>query len=103
MSGKLNTFVFVHRDGESKAFGPNDIVPEWAAELITNPAVWATPPTKAQEPGSGADNGGDDQGGAGNGGTDQTGVGTGGDGQSDVRECLPDAGSGRSSAPRWER
>lgn len=49
MSAKLNTFVHVHNGSESVAFGPNDKVPAWAAEKITNPAVWATPPD-APEP-----------------------------------------------------
>jgi hypothetical protein len=43
--GKLNTYVHVHdEDGVSHAFGPDDTLPEWAEELITNPDVWAEKP-----------------------------------------------------------
>lgn len=42
---KLNTYVHVHdEDGVSHAFGPDDTVPGWAADLITNPDVWADAP-----------------------------------------------------------
>jgi hypothetical protein len=41
---KLNGYVHVTspEDGKTKIFGPDDDVPEWAAELITNPKVWET-------------------------------------------------------------
>lgn len=42
---KLNNYVHVHdKDGVSHAFGPDDTVPGWAEELITNPDVWAEDP-----------------------------------------------------------
>jgi hypothetical protein len=40
MSRQLNTVVFVHQDGVSKAYGPGDTVPANVAKLITNPEVW---------------------------------------------------------------
>lgn len=47
---KLNTYVHVHdEDGVSHAFGPDDTVPEWAEDRITNPAVWAEAPEKSDE------------------------------------------------------
>ncbi|WP_104164686.1 hypothetical protein [Arthrobacter sp. SX1312] len=102
MSGKLNTFVHVHRDGESKGFGPGDTVPEWAAKLITNPNVWETPPTKAEEepPGAGP---GDTSGGS---GTAPGGDGAGstddqGDAQSPSETPIPPKGGKGSSASAW--
>jgi len=40
---RLRTWVHVSRGdhGETVAFGPDDIVPEWAAAQITNPKAWA--------------------------------------------------------------
>jgi hypothetical protein len=47
---KLNTYVHVHdEDGVSHAFGPDDTVPEWAVDLITNPDVWAEDPEKSED------------------------------------------------------
>lgn len=47
---KLNTYVHVHDvDGVSHAFGPDDTLPEWAADLITNPDVWEEAPEKSDE------------------------------------------------------
>jgi hypothetical protein len=44
---KLNTFVHVHdKDGIAHAFGPDDTVPEWAENAITNPGVWAEAPAE---------------------------------------------------------
>lgn len=42
---RLNTFVHaVHRDSEGDqqagVFGPDDVLPDWARESITNPDVW---------------------------------------------------------------
>ncbi len=43
---RLRTYVHVRRDnheggsGEYVVFGPNDRVPDWAAEKITAPGVW---------------------------------------------------------------
>lgn len=49
---KLNTYVHVHdKDGISHAFGPDDTVPEWAEELITNPDVWDEKPTEPESDG----------------------------------------------------
>jgi hypothetical protein len=49
---KLNTFVHVHdEDGVSHAFGPDETVPDWAVERITNPDVWAEKPEDADEDG----------------------------------------------------
>ncbi len=37
----LNTFVHVpDEDGISHAFGPGDVVPDWALDKIDNPNVW---------------------------------------------------------------
>ena len=42
---KLRTYVHVKDDkGQAHAFGPDDVVPEWAQELITNPKAWAEAP-----------------------------------------------------------
>jgi hypothetical protein len=41
MPRRLRVTVHVHRDGVSHRFRPGDAVPDWAAELITNPDVWA--------------------------------------------------------------
>lgn len=45
---KLNQYVTVHeRDdkgkvvGDSRTFGPDDDLPDWAIKSITNPTVWA--------------------------------------------------------------
>lgn len=46
---KLKTYVHVHdKDGISHAFGPDDTVPAWAEEMITNPDVWAEAPDGSQ-------------------------------------------------------
>ena len=38
---KLNTYVHVQGDdGQMHVFGPDDDVPAWAAEKITNPGAW---------------------------------------------------------------
>lgn len=44
MARRLNTFVHVHQDGESFAFGPGETIPGALAELITNPDVWDDEP-----------------------------------------------------------
>lgn len=53
MSGRLLRFVHV-TDGEGNvhAFGPDDVVPEWAVAQITNPKVWdgAGPPAAGPIP-----------------------------------------------------
>ncbi|MEU9515915.1 hypothetical protein [Micromonospora sp. NPDC048169] len=42
---KLAAFVHVHdAEGNSHVFGPDDLVPERFAKLITNPAAWAAEP-----------------------------------------------------------
>ncbi|WP_406324128.1 hypothetical protein [Streptomyces niveus] len=42
---KLRTYVHVKDDkGQDHAFGPDDVVPEWAQALITNPKAWAEAP-----------------------------------------------------------
>lgn len=42
MTRKLNTFVHVHdENGAAQIFGPSDDLPDWAANAITNPDVWA--------------------------------------------------------------
>lgn len=47
---KLNTYVHVHdENGVSHAFGPDDTVPEWAENAITNPDVWAEAPEKSED------------------------------------------------------
>lgn len=54
----LNTYVHVVAVDEagnnrSQVFGPDDQVPDWAIEAITNPDVWvdeAPPPAPAGEP-----------------------------------------------------
>ncbi|MEG9248012.1 hypothetical protein V6S67_07935 [Arthrobacter sp. Soc17.1.1.1] len=108
MTGKLNTFVHVHRDGESKAFGPDDTIPGWAAKLVTNPAVWATPPAEAQEEPTGSGAGGSDTGagdtGGSTGSSDGSGTGSGDDesgtqGPSEVP--IPPKGGKGSSATAW--
>lgn len=57
MAGRLQYFVTVEdpKTGERKAFGPEDEIPDWAAELITNPSAWA----EAPEHGDGDDEGDD--------------------------------------------
>jgi hypothetical protein len=53
---KLSTFVHVVDGDRSAVFGPDDTVPEWAVEAITNPDVWAEPPTgAAQQPSTAGD------------------------------------------------
>lgn len=38
---KLNTYVHVRDEaGENHVFGPDDTVPGWARQAITNPNVW---------------------------------------------------------------
>jgi hypothetical protein len=39
--------AFVHVDGPDgpTVLGPDDDVPNWAVELISNPKAWAEPPT----------------------------------------------------------
>lgn len=42
---KLRTYVHVKDDkGRDHAFGPDDVVPDWAQALITNPKAWAEAP-----------------------------------------------------------
>lgn len=42
MGRRLRTHVHVHdADGRTHAFGPDEDVPGWAAERITNPKAWA--------------------------------------------------------------
>lgn len=58
---KLNTYVHVHdADGVSHEFGPGSKVPGWAAELITNPDVWAKAPAKVEDDDSADDAKADD-------------------------------------------
>lgn len=38
---RLRAYVHVHHSGRTSVFGPNDEVPDWAAELISNPKAWA--------------------------------------------------------------
>lgn len=58
MPRKLNTFVHVvARDDEGNqtnagVFGPDDTLPAWARDAITNPDVWAESP-EGDEDGSG--------------------------------------------------
>lgn len=41
---RLATFVHVaDSDGVTHVFGPDDEVPAWAAQAITNPKAWADP------------------------------------------------------------
>ncbi|MET0426273.1 MAG: hypothetical protein ABW046_20560 [Actinoplanes sp.] len=54
---KLNTFVHVvelddkgQQTGKAGTFGPDDDVPGWASDAITNPDVWAGEEDKAEEP-----------------------------------------------------
>jgi hypothetical protein len=49
---KLRTYVHVADDeGQAHAFGPDDDLPAWAVEKITNPKAWAVPPAAtAPEP-----------------------------------------------------
>jgi hypothetical protein len=43
--GTLRSYVHVFDDaGQAHVFGPGDDVPDWAAERITNPRAWETPP-----------------------------------------------------------
>lgn len=59
---KLNTYVHVHdKDGVSHAFGPEDTLPEWAEELITNPEVWAEAPAEEEDAGGSGDEGGESE------------------------------------------
>ncbi|MGW5387200.1 hypothetical protein [Nocardia sp. NPDC003963] len=42
---KLAAYVHVHdAEGTSRVFGPDDVVPDRFAKLITNPAAWAAEP-----------------------------------------------------------
>ncbi|MEU8136584.1 hypothetical protein [Streptodolium elevatio] len=42
MGRRLRTHVHVHdADGRTHVFGPDDDVPDWAAERIGNPKAWA--------------------------------------------------------------
>lgn len=48
---KLTTFVHVHHDnGQTYVYGPEDTVPDWAAEKIANPDVWADDVAFAVDP-----------------------------------------------------
>lgn len=51
---RLNTFVHVRDEhGHTHVFGPDENVPAWAEEAITNPKVWAEAPAgdpRAAEP-----------------------------------------------------
>lgn len=47
MARRLNTFVHVHVDGVSTAYGPGDDVPGAVADLITNTDVWDEDPAAA--------------------------------------------------------
>lgn len=88
MSGKLNTFVHVHHNGESKAYGPADAIPNDVARLITNPNVWETTPTlveKVVEPETPTG--------------DQS--GTGGSGSTPTEVPIPPKGGKGSSAAAW--
>lgn len=40
MGRRLNTYVHVHVDGVSTAYGPDDKIPKSVAKLITAPDVW---------------------------------------------------------------
>ncbi|MGW1553918.1 hypothetical protein [Streptomyces sp. NPDC002346] len=43
---KLRTYVHVKDDkGLTHVFGPDDVVPDWAEAIITNPKAWAEAPT----------------------------------------------------------
>jgi hypothetical protein len=44
MAEKRNTYVTVHNPetGESKTFAPDDELPDWASDAITNPDVHDT-------------------------------------------------------------
>ncbi|MGQ0774554.1 MAG: hypothetical protein ACT4NY_09075 [Pseudonocardiales bacterium] len=45
MARKLAAFVHVEDDeGTSHVFGPDDEVPNWATEKITNPQAWVDDP-----------------------------------------------------------
>jgi hypothetical protein len=51
---RLKTFVHVvglnsdgRPEGPGETFGPDDVVPDWAIPLITNPGVWAEAPDPA--------------------------------------------------------
>lgn len=46
---KLRTYVHVRDDkGLTHAFGPDDVIPDWAQALITNPKAWAVPPSASR-------------------------------------------------------
>lgn len=49
MADRLASTVYVRdpETGEVSAFGPDDEVPDWAAELITNESAWAQDETPA--------------------------------------------------------
>lgn len=40
MGRRLNTYVHVHVDGETRVYGPGDKVPGAVAKLISAPGVW---------------------------------------------------------------
>lgn len=50
MDRQLNTYVHVRRpDGSAAVFGPEDTVPDWARQAITNDSVWATEAPAVQD------------------------------------------------------
>ncbi|MBF6085216.1 hypothetical protein IU485_28000 [Nocardia cyriacigeorgica] len=47
---QLNTYVHVlDETGQTREFGPDDQLPEWAINKITNPDVWADAPAHTPE------------------------------------------------------
>ena len=51
MAARLRAHVWVHQDsGEPVQFGPDDDVPAWAAEKITNPRAWEPDDEPEAEP-----------------------------------------------------
>ncbi|MFE5093213.1 hypothetical protein ACFRCI_23350 [Streptomyces sp. NPDC056638] len=52
---KLRTYVHVKDDkGLTHVFGPDDVVPDWAEAIITNPKAWAEAPvSRLAEPAPG--------------------------------------------------
>ncbi|MFE2994269.1 hypothetical protein ACFXG4_04965 [Nocardia sp. NPDC059246] len=44
MARRLATFVHVHTPDGTHVFGPDDVVPDEVAALITNPDAWAAEP-----------------------------------------------------------
>ncbi len=49
MTKKLTRYVNVDGPEGSVWFGPNDEVPDWAAQAITNPKAWAEDPDEGAE------------------------------------------------------